>query len=166
AALAQAVSAAVVTIAAGAASIWALAVAAPGAGGGAADVAWFAVAVLLPMAVFEVFSVVPQAASSWRSVRAAAERIASVVPDSLPPEVRPDAPADSNCAAIGPSTDPKQGAHAPGGSRRRGATSGGGVGMSLSKGPDSHSSTPHVRLRAVRASWPGAAAPALTHVDL
>lgn len=171
AALAQAVSAAVVTIAAGAASIWALAVAAPGTDGGAADVAWFAVAVLLPMAVFEVFSVVPQAASSWRSVRAAAERIASVVPDSLPPQVRPDAPAadaprqqlrdpaseiGSLSLSKGRSADPEQGAHAPGV----------GVGMSLSKGPDSHSSTPHVRLRAVRASWPGAAAPALTHVDL
>ena len=90
AALAQALSAAVVSVAAGVASIWALGVAVPGAGGGAADAAWFAVAVLLPMAVFDVFSVVPQAASSWRTVRAAAERVAAVAPTTLPPEVRPD----------------------------------------------------------------------------
>lgn len=90
AALAQALSAAVVSVAAGVASIWALGVAVPGAGGGATDAAWFVVAVLLPMAVFDVFSVVPQAAASWRTVRAAAERVAAVAPTTLPPEVRPD----------------------------------------------------------------------------
>ncbi len=89
AALAQAVSAAVVSVAAGAASVWALLVALPGQPGGAVDAPWFAVAVLLPMAVFEVFAVVPQAASSWRSVRASAERIHAVLPQALP-EVRDD----------------------------------------------------------------------------
>ncbi|MGX1696007.1 thiol reductant ABC exporter subunit CydC [Microbacterium keratanolyticum] len=90
AALAQAVSAAVVSVAAGAASVWALLVALPGQPGGAVDAPWFAVAVLLPMAVFEVFAVVPQAASSWRSVRASAERIHAVLPQALPAEVRDD----------------------------------------------------------------------------
>lgn len=89
-ALAQAVSAAVVSIAAGVASVWAITVAVPGHAGGAVDAPWFAVAVLLPMAVFEVFGVVPQAASSWRSVRASAERIHEVLPETLPAEVRDD----------------------------------------------------------------------------
>ncbi|WP_292887402.1 thiol reductant ABC exporter subunit CydD [Microbacterium sp.] len=89
-AVAQALSSAVVSLAAGAASLWALAVAAPGQGGGAADAPWFAVAVLLPMAVFDVFSAVPQAASAWRGVRASAERIHSVLPAVVPAEVRGD----------------------------------------------------------------------------
>lgn len=92
AALAQSLSAAVVSVAAGAASIWALAVAVPGAPGGAADAAWFAVAVLLPMAVFEVFSVVPQAAASWRGVRAGAQRIEGLLPAEPPAELRNDEP--------------------------------------------------------------------------
>nr|MBS1899770.1 thiol reductant ABC exporter subunit CydD [Actinomycetota bacterium] len=89
-AVAQALSSAVVSLAAGAASLWTLAVAAPGQGGGAADAPWFAVAVLLPMAVFDVFSAVPQAASAWRGVRAGAERIHSVLPAVVPAEVRGD----------------------------------------------------------------------------
>jgi len=125
-ALAQAVSAAVVSIAAGAASIWAIMAAVPGQAGGAVDAPWFAVAVLLPMAVFEVFGVVPQAASSWRSVRASAERIHAVLPVAVPAEVRDDA----------------------------------GEAVHTSAAP------PALHLRAVRASWPGAATPALVNVDL
>lgn len=90
AAVAQALSSAVVSLAAGAASSWALAVAAPGQPGGAVDAPWFAVAVLLPMAVFDVFSAVPQAASAWRGVRAGAERIHALLPATLPAEVRGD----------------------------------------------------------------------------
>ncbi|MFC9984619.1 thiol reductant ABC exporter subunit CydC [Microbacterium keratanolyticum] len=117
AALAQAVSAAVVSVAAGAASVWALLVSLPGQPGGAVDAPWFAVAVLLPMAVFEVFAVVPQAASSWRSVRASAERIHAVLPQELPSEVRDD---DGEPLVV------------------------------------SASSAPAVRVRGLRASWPGA----------
>ncbi|WP_201298684.1 thiol reductant ABC exporter subunit CydC [Microbacterium sp. 8M] len=90
AAAAQALSSAVVSLAAGAASIAALALAVPGQPGGAVDAPWFAVAVLLPMAVFDVFSAVPQAASAWRGVRASAERIHAVLPAAVPPEVRDD----------------------------------------------------------------------------
>ncbi|MDR2322126.1 MAG: thiol reductant ABC exporter subunit CydD [Microbacterium sp.] len=90
AAVAQALSSAVVSVTAGAASIWALAVAAPGQAWGAVDAPWFAVAVLLPMAVFDVFAAVPQAASAWRGVRAGAERIHALLPSALPAEVRGD----------------------------------------------------------------------------
>jgi len=47
----------------------------------------------------------------------------------------PASPLGSLSLSKGPSVGPEQGAHAPGGSGRREATSGGGVGMSLSKGP-------------------------------
>lgn len=90
ASVAQAVSAGVVSLVAGAASVWALAAASPGLATGAIDAPWLAVAVLVPMVVFEVFGVVPVAASSWRSVRASAERIHSALPDRMPPQLRSD----------------------------------------------------------------------------
>jgi ATP-binding cassette, subfamily C, bacterial CydC len=94
ASLAQAVAAGVVSLMAGAASVWALAVAAPGLATGAIDAPWLAVAVLVPMVVFEVFGAVPIAAASWRSVRASAERIVDVLPERMPPELRTDAGED------------------------------------------------------------------------
>ncbi|MDP3951406.1 thiol reductant ABC exporter subunit CydC, partial [Microbacterium sp.] len=94
ASLAQAVAAGVVSVLAGVASVCALAVAAPGLESGAIDGPWLAVVVLVPMVVFEVFGAVPIAASSWRSVRASAERIVDVLPASVPDELRTDAGAD------------------------------------------------------------------------
>ena len=87
--LAQAVAAGIVSTVAGAASVWALAAAAPGLGS-TIDAPWLAVAVLVPMVVFEVFGAVPVAAASWRSVRASAERIVDVLPARLPEELRVD----------------------------------------------------------------------------
>jgi ATP-binding cassette subfamily C protein CydC len=124
ASLAQAVAAGVVSAVAGAASVWALAVAAPGLATGAIDGPWLAVAVLVPMVVFEVFGAVPIAAASWRSVRSSAERIVDVLPERMPPELRSDDGADAAIAG-----------------------------------------TPVLRLRDVRATWPGGA-PALRGVDL
>lgn len=90
ASLAQAVAAGVVSAVAGAASVWALAVAAPGLADGSIDGPWLAVAVLVPMVVFEVFGAVPIAAASWRSVRASAGRIVDVLPERMPEELRSD----------------------------------------------------------------------------
>lgn len=95
ASLAQAVAAGVVSAVAGAASVWALAVAAPGLATGAIDGPWLAVAVLVPMVVFEVFGAVPIAAASWRSVRSSAERIVDVLPERMPDELRPDDGVDA-----------------------------------------------------------------------
>ena len=81
---AQGLSSAVVSLAAGLASILALAVGSPAVIAGTLDPAWFAVTVLVPMAVFDVFATVPAAASAWRIVRASAERIATVVPEQIP----------------------------------------------------------------------------------
>ncbi|MDF2507581.1 MAG: transporter [Microbacterium sp.] len=124
ASLAQAVAAGVVSAVAGAASVWALAAAAPGLVDGSIDGPWLAVAVLVPMVVFEIFGAVPVAAASWRSVRASAGRIVDALPERMPEELRSDAGADVEFE------------HAP-----------------------------MVRMRGVRANWPGGA-PALAGVDL
>lgn len=124
ASLAQAVAAGVVSAVAGAASVWALAAAAPGLADGSIDGPWLAVAVLVPMVVFEIFGTVPVAAASWRSVRASAERIVDVLPERMPEELRADAGDDIEIVG-----------------------------------------TPAVRMRGVRANWPGGA-PALKGVDL
>jgi ATP-binding cassette subfamily C protein CydC len=124
ASLAQAVAAGVVSAVAGAASVWALAAAAPGLADGSIDGPWLAVAVLVPMVVFEIFGAVPVAAASWRSVRASAERIVDTLPERMPDELRPDEGDDIEFE------------HAP-----------------------------TVRMRGVRANWPGGA-PALAGVDL
>jgi ATP-binding cassette subfamily C protein CydC len=124
ASLAQAVAAGVVSAVAGAASVWALAAAAPGLVDGSIDGPWLAVAVLVPMVVFEIFGAVPVAAASWRSVRSSAERIVDVLPERMPPELRPDAGDEIEIDG-----------------------------------------TPALRLRGVRANWPGGA-PALKGVDL
>jgi ATP-binding cassette subfamily C protein CydC len=81
---AQAATAAVVSLLAGAASIAAVAVSAPGLFDGGLSAPALGVAVLVPMAVFEVFAAVPMAASSWRQVRASADRIAGALPAELP----------------------------------------------------------------------------------
>ncbi|MDQ0642802.1 thiol reductant ABC exporter subunit CydC [Microbacterium murale] len=94
ASLAQAVAAGVLSVLAGAASVWALAAASPGLATGTIDGPWLAVVVLVPMVVFEVFGAVPIAAASWRSVRASAERIVDVLPAAVPDELRSDAGSD------------------------------------------------------------------------
>lgn len=115
ASLAQAVAAGVVSLMAGAASVWALAVAAPGLATGAIDAPWLAVAVLVPMVVFEVFGAVPIAAASWRSVRSSAERIVDVLPEQMPPELRTDAGQDVAVEGVPALTLRGATAHWPGG---------------------------------------------------
>ncbi|NJI60319.1 thiol reductant ABC exporter subunit CydC [Microbacterium oxydans] len=98
ASFAQAIAAGVVSAVAGAASVWALAAAAPGLTDGSIDGPWLAVAVLVPMVVFEIFGAVPVAAASWRSVRSSAERIVDTLPERMPDELRPDAGDDVELA--------------------------------------------------------------------
>jgi len=95
---AQAGTAAIVSLTAGGASLLAVLVAAPGAAAGALSGPALAVAVLVPMAVFEVFAAVPAAAASWRQVHAAATRIADAVPAEVPVELVTDAVAVSGAA--------------------------------------------------------------------
>ncbi|ALJ19414.1 thiol reductant ABC exporter subunit CydC [Microbacterium sp. No. 7] len=77
---AQAATTAIVSLLAGAASVLAILAGAPAVASGALTGPWLAVAVLVPMATFEVFAAVPLAASAWRQVRAAAERVATATP--------------------------------------------------------------------------------------
>jgi ATP-binding cassette subfamily C protein CydC len=94
-AAAQAGTAAVVSLLAGAASILAVVTAgAPGALPGPS----VAVVVLVPLAVFEVFASVPLAASAWRQVRASAQRIAESLPEQAPPEIVGAGPAPTGVA--------------------------------------------------------------------
>jgi len=87
---AQAGTAALVSLLAGAASLAAVVAAAPGLASGALTGPGLAVIVLVPMAVFEVFSAVPLAASAWRQVHASARRIAEAVPATPPVELAPE----------------------------------------------------------------------------
>ncbi|MEI3868616.1 thiol reductant ABC exporter subunit CydC [Microbacterium sp. CCNWLW134] len=98
---AQAATTAVVSVAAGVASIAAVLVSAPAVASGALSGPGLAVVVLVPMAVFEVFTVVPLAAAAWRRVHAAATRIADAVPDALPTELVSDRPGPPT--GMGPS---------------------------------------------------------------
>lgn len=83
-ALGQAGTAAVISFIAGIASIAALVATTPLHADGTVGGPWLAVAVLVPMAVFEVFGSVPLAGSAWRQVRASATRIADALPAELP----------------------------------------------------------------------------------
>lgn len=101
-AAAQAGTAAVVSVMAGLATIAAVLTAGPGVGDGTLSGPAFAVAVLVPMAVFDVFASVPMAAASWRQVRAAATRVAASVPSEIPAELVVDSvPATGEAPPVG-----------------------------------------------------------------
>lgn len=95
---AQGLTSGAVSVLAGAASLGALLVAAPAVTAGTLSGPGLAVVVLLPMAVFEVFGPVPLALASWRQVRAAAERIAETVPQTMPAGLPRDEPAPTGDA--------------------------------------------------------------------
>lgn len=90
---AQGLTSGAVSVLAGAASLGALAAAVPAVTDGTLSGPGLAVVVLLPLAVFEVFGPVPLALASWRQVRAAAERIADAVPETVPDGLPRDEPA-------------------------------------------------------------------------
>lgn len=94
---AQAATAGIVSAVAGLASIAAVTVTAPAAPT-SLEAPWLAVAVLVPMAVFEVFAAVPLAAASWRQVHASAQRIAETVPAEVPAELVSDTSAPTGAA--------------------------------------------------------------------
>jgi ATP-binding cassette subfamily C protein CydC len=75
---------AVVSVLAGTATAVALAVGVPTLAEGRLDAPTLAVVALLPLAVFEVFGMVPLALGARRQVRASAERLAAAAPDQPP----------------------------------------------------------------------------------
>ena len=98
---AQAATTATVSLLAGGASVLAIVTAAPAVGAGDLSGPWFAVAVLVPMATFEVFAAVPLAASAWRQVRAAAERVATATPSGVPAGLVAETPGTGVAPALG-----------------------------------------------------------------
>jgi len=132
------VQAAVISLCAGAATVLALIAAIPALGSGGFSGPALAVVVLIPMAVFEVFAMIPPAISAWRQVRSSAERVATAVPEQIPAEIPVDAgPADSAAAA--------------------------GVSQAV---PPAVPGTALIELTGLGASWPGARQPALAGVTL
>ena len=99
---AQAGSTALVSLLAGIASIAAVLVTAPQVLAGQLGGPELAVAVLVPMAVFEVFTAVPLAAAAWRQVHASAERIADALPAELPAGLVHETVAPTGVAPTGP----------------------------------------------------------------
>jgi ATP-binding cassette subfamily C protein CydC len=94
--LSQALGAGVVSgalsLLAGVAMVGALLPGAPALAGGSLTGPALALVVLVPIAVFEAFGMVPLAVGAWRRVRVSAERISTVVPETIPAEI-PVAPA-------------------------------------------------------------------------
>jgi ATP-binding cassette subfamily C protein CydC len=99
------VTAALVTLVSGAATVGILLTGVPALGsGGGFDGPALALIALVPMAVFEVVAMVPLAAGAWRQVAASAERVATVVPDDVPAGIPVDGPAARRSAPTGPVT--------------------------------------------------------------
>jgi ATP-binding cassette subfamily C protein CydC len=92
--------AAVISMVSGGAVLATVAAAQPSLGHGLSG-PWFALAALVPLAVFEVVGSVPVAVIAWRRVRASAARVDAVVPAVPPVEVVVDDLAD-DAATAGP----------------------------------------------------------------
>ena len=95
------VVAAVSSLIAGLATLGALAVGAPAVGAGEIDGPLLAVIALMPIAVFEVFGMVPLALNAWRGVKVSAARVAEVVPSAVPEEI-PGSPRSPQALPVGP----------------------------------------------------------------
>ncbi|MBG6058321.1 ATP-binding cassette subfamily C protein CydC [Cryobacterium sp. MP_M5] len=138
------VQGALLSLFAGGATVAALAVGIPAlaAGGAAGSLAGpaFAVIVLVPMAVFEVFGTVPAALGAWREVRSSAERVATAVPTVIPAEIPVEVPVE--------------------------VSSGGATGATSAIGATRGQRARVVELTDLGARWPGAETPAVTGVTL
>jgi ATP-binding cassette subfamily C protein CydC len=157
------VTAALMTLVAGCATLATLVAGIPQLGSGGFDGPALAVVALVPLAVFEVFGAVPLAWSAWRQVASSADRIASVVPDRVPLEIPVDGPQSRGAAgapAGGLAGGSAGGAAGAGGadapvraaasvSAPASAPPGGGPRGGAPGGP-------RIRLRGLSARWPGA----------
>ncbi|MFB2582118.1 ATP-binding cassette domain-containing protein [Herbiconiux sp. P15] len=86
------VTTALVASVSGVVTVLALVVGIPQLGSGGFDGPALAVIALVPLAVFEVFAMVPLALGAWRQVAASATRIATAVPDEVPRGIPVDPP--------------------------------------------------------------------------
>jgi ATP-binding cassette subfamily C protein CydC len=91
---------ALVGLVGGGAVIGILAVGAPAVVSGALDGPFWALAVFVPLALFEVVGTVPLAVLTLRRVRAAAERVEQVVPAEVPVGIVPEPDEDADPASL------------------------------------------------------------------
>ncbi|KXU20704.1 thiol reductant ABC exporter subunit CydC [Clavibacter nebraskensis] len=96
-AAAAGVTTGVVLAGTGAVAGWTVLQGVPGLASGTLDPAWLALAALVPLALVEQATAVPLAVQAWRRVRTSAERVAGVVPETVPDEIprEPDDAADA-----------------------------------------------------------------------
>ncbi|MBF4619972.1 thiol reductant ABC exporter subunit CydC [Clavibacter sp. VKM Ac-2542] len=94
-AAAAGVTTGVVLAGTGAVAGWTVLQGVPGLASGALDPAWLALAALVPLALVEQATAVPLAVQAWRRVRTSAERVAGVVPGTVPDEI-PREPDDAD----------------------------------------------------------------------
>ncbi|UKF79154.1 thiol reductant ABC exporter subunit CydC [Clavibacter californiensis] len=94
-AAAAGVTAGVVLAGTGAVAGWTVLQGVPGVASGTLDPAWLALAALVPLALVEQATAVPLAVQAWRRVRTSAERVAGVVPGTVPDEI-PREPDDAD----------------------------------------------------------------------
>jgi ATP-binding cassette subfamily C protein CydC len=155
------VQAAVISLCAGAATVLALLAAVPALGSGGFNGPALAVVVLVPMAVFEVFALIPPALSAWRQVRSSAERVATAVPETVPAEIPTDPHID--VSASGAPVTPAAMQSGTGSPPTAAASA--WMEPDPAVGPDG-SGVALIELIGVGASWPGAVRPAITGVNL
>lgn len=123
----------------------------PGLASGQLDPAWLALAALVPLALVESATSVPLAVQAWRRVRTSAERVAGVVPETVPAEIpreRPSAEATPSAAEV----DVEE---------ARASTAAGVLGA-----PATRSEGVTLEVRDLVTRWPGADADALAPVSL
>ncbi|PXA67472.1 thiol reductant ABC exporter subunit CydC [Cryobacterium arcticum] len=132
------VQAAVISLCAGSATVLALIAAIPALGTDGFSGPALAVVVLVPMAVFEVFAMIPPALSAWRQVRSSAERVATAVPEGVPAEIPAEPALDADCRHD----------------------------TAVVAAPALSSGTIVIELDGLGASWPGATHPAVAGVSL
>jgi ATP-binding cassette subfamily C protein CydC len=94
-AAAAGVTTGVVLAGTGAVAGWTVLQGVPGLASGTLDPAWLALAALVPLALVEQATAVPLTVQAWRRVRTSAERVAGVVPGTVPDEI-PREPDDAD----------------------------------------------------------------------
>ena len=97
-----ALTAAVVSVLAGGATVGAMLVGVPALGAHGIDAPTLAVLALVPLAIFDVFAMVPLALSARRQIIASAERIAHTVPARIPSGIPVDGPSSVPATTIRP----------------------------------------------------------------
>ncbi|WP_445441788.1 thiol reductant ABC exporter subunit CydC [Clavibacter sp. km1a] len=129
----------------GAVAAWTVLQGVPGLASGALDPAWLALAALVPLALVESATSVPLAVQAWHRVRTSADRVAGVVPATVPEGIPREPTADGVEPVVGDVADEAAGSTAA---------------------PRTPSAGCTLEVRDLVTRWPGAARDALAPVSL